>query len=342
MTVKLKDIAAYLNVSVSTVSRVINNKDRVDEATRRKVQDALEKFQYRPNEIARSLKSQSIKAVGLIVPDISNYFFSTLIKGVEAVARRHGYYVILCNSDEDKDRERDYTDFLLQRQIAGLVIAIEGREADFLKSYRKAGIPVVFVDNLPGIDDNYDYVSIDNIKASRELTNHLFRLGHTKIAILTGSPDESVSDDRLKGWEKAHAEHGLPVRKKWIGIGDFRRESGYRLMQGLLNQAELPTAVVAANNFIAYGAMQAIAEAGLQIPGDIALVCFDAIDPIGLLRPRITSIIQPAEEIGNLAGEIIMRKIHNAKTNVFEKVILEPLLEIKESCGSEKLPRQDG
>lgn len=336
MTVKLKDIAAYLNVSVSTISRVINNKDRVDEETRKRVQLALEKFQYRPNEIARSLKSQSIKAIGMIVPDISNYFFSTLIKGVESIAREHGYYVILCNSGEDKEREKEYTDFLYQRQVSGLVIAIEGREAQFLDQYRKAGIPVVFVDNLPRIEDNYDYVTIDNTKASRELTNHLIGLGHEKIAIITGSLDESVSDERLKGWEKALTEHDIPIKKKWIGVGDFKQESGYRIMQGFLNQEETPTAIFAANNFIAYGAMKAILEAGLRIPEDIALVCFDAIDFIGLLKPQITSIIQPAEEIGCLAGEIIMRKIQNTKSNVFEKVILEPQLEIKESCGYDR------
>jgi len=333
MTVRLKDIASYLNISVSTVSRVINNRDRVDEDTRRRVLEALDKFQFRPNEVARSLKSKSTKAIGLIVPGISNYFFSMVIKGVEAVARQQGYCLMLCNSDEDKEREGDYTDFLLQRQISGLVIGIVGREAGFLERYKHAGIPVVFIDNLPDVEDNVDYVVIDNVKASRELTNHLIRVGHNKLGIITGPLDESVSDERLKGWQKALAENNIPVNKRWIGTGEFKQESGYRIMQGMLKQEELPTAILAANNLLAYGAMHAIMEAGLKIPEDIAVVCFDAIDFIGLIKPQITSVIQPAEQIGTIAGEIIMRKIQNTKTKVVEKITLEPVLEIKESCG---------
>ncbi|MBP1991162.1 LacI family DNA-binding transcriptional regulator [Paenibacillus eucommiae] len=336
MTVKLKDIAKHLNVSVSTVSRVINNRDRVDEKTRKRILEALEEFQYRPNEVARSLKSKTTKAIGLIVPGISNYFFATVIKGVEAIARQHGYHLILCMSDEDKEREGEYTDFLLQRQISGLVVAIVGREAGFFQKYKNLGIPVVFIDNLPDIDDNFDYVVIDNVKASRELTNHLIHIGHQKIAMITGSLHESVSDERLEGWKKALTENGIPINKKWVGIGDFKQESGYRIMQGFLQQAELPTAIVAANNLLAYGAMQAIMEAGLRIPEDIAVVCFDAIDFIGLIKPQLTSVIQPAEDIGTIAGEIILRKMNQTKMKVFERIMLEPQLEIKESCGYSK------
>lgn len=336
MNVKLKDIAEYLGISVSTISRVVNNKNRVDDETRRRVTEALEKFQYHPNAIARSLKSQNSKAIGLIVPDISNLFFSMVIKGLEAVARQNGYYVILCNSDENKTREEEYTNFLLEKQISGLVIAIEGGEANFFNLYKKSGIPIVFIDNLPRINDNFDYVIIDNMKASYELTNHLINNGHKKIGIITGTLDESVSSERLKGWEKALGENGIPVKKKWIGVGDFKQESGYKIMQGFLKQAEIPTAILAANNFLAYGAIHAIREAGLRVPENISLVCFDAIDFAGLIKPQITSVIQPAEEIGRIAGEIIMRKILNTKTVIFENIILEPQLQIKESCISIK------
>lgn len=332
MTAKLKDIAEYLNISVSTVSRVINNKNRVDGETREMVLKALEKFQYSPNEIARSLKSKTTKAIGLIVPDISNYFFSMVLKGVEAEVRKHGYYLILCNSDEDKEREKEYVKFLLQKQISGLIIAIEGFEASFFVQYKKLGIPVVFIDNLPKIDENYDYVAIDNKKAGYELVNHLIEAGHSKIAIITGLLNESTASERYKGWEKALLEHDIPIKKKWIGIGDFKQESGYHIMQDFLKQEEIVTAVFAANNLLAYGAMHAIKEAGLKVPDDISVVCFDAIDFTGLLKPQITSVIQPAEEIGRIAGEIIIRKILNTGTKIFERIVLEPQLEIKESC----------
>lgn len=333
MAVKLKDIAGYLNVSVSTVSRVLTNKDRVDAETRKKVLDALEKFQYRPNEVARSLKSKTTKAIGLIVPDISNSFFSMVIKGVEGVARENGYHVILCNSDGDKGREEEYTGFLLQKQIAGLVIASVSKYAGFYEQYKRSGVPIAFIDNLPSIEDNYDYVVIDNARAGFELANHLIKLGHKKIAFISGSLEESSSNERLKGWERALRENNIPVRKKWTGIGDFKQESGYRIMQGFLKQEEIPTAVLAANNFLAYGAMRAITDAGRRVPEDMALVCFDAVDFTGLIKPQITSVVQPAVEIGKISGEIILRKILHSKTKAYERVILEPQLEIKESCG---------
>lgn len=333
MTVRLKDIAEYLNISVSTVSRVINNKDRVDDMTREKVLKALKQFEYHPNEIARSLKSKNTKAIGVIVPDISNNYFAMVIKGIEAVIRQHGYYVIICNSDADLEKEEEYTNLLYKRSISGLIIAIGGRKADFLDLYKKSNIPVVFIENLPRVEGNYDYVTVDNVKAIRELTNHLINIGHRKLAMITGPLKESVSEERLAGWKKALVEHNISIKKRWIGIGDFTKESGYKIMQGFLKHEEVPTAIIAANNFLGYGAMHAIMDAGLKIPDDIALVCFDAIDFVGLIKPQLTSIIQPAEDIGKIAGEIIMRKIQHFGTKVVEKIILEPKLEIKESCG---------
>lgn len=333
MSVKIKDIAEYLNISIATVSRVLNNKDRVDEKTRKRVLDALEKFQYHPNEIARSLKSKNTRAIGLILPDITNLFSAKVFKGVIEVAREHGYYVIFCNGEEDKHREEEYTTLLLQKQISGLIIAIEGRDANFYGQYQKLNIPVVFIDNIPKINDNFDYVGIDNVKASYELTKHLIKIGHKKIAIITNPLNESVSEDRFKGWEKAFVEHNIPVRKKWIGIVSQQPEDGYKAMKEFLKAGDVPTAIFAANNFLAYGAMRAIMDAGLKIPDDIALVCFDAIDFLGIIKPEITSVIQPAEDMGRIAGEIILRKIHNTKTKIYERIILEPKLEIKESSG---------
>ncbi|RKL63293.1 LacI family transcriptional regulator [Thermoanaerobacteraceae bacterium SP2] len=333
--VKLKDIAEHLNVSVSTVSRVVNNKDRVDPKTREKILKALKEFNYKPNEVARNLKKKTSKTIGIIVPDISNFFFAMVIKGAEGVARQNGYSILLCNSDEDIITEEHYAQLLLQKQISGLIIGSVGGNIDIIfKQYIKSKIPVVFIDNLPKIKDNFDFVTIDNIKASYDLTNHLINLGHKNIAIITGRLDETTAYERLKGWEKSLKEHNIPVKKEWIGIGDFKQESGYKIMEGFLKMNEIPTAVFAANNHLAYGAMRAIIDAGLKVPDDIAMVCFDAIDPTGLIKPQITSIVQPAEEIGKIAAEIIMRKTHDSNLKIFEKVILEPQLIIKESSGA--------
>lgn len=334
MSANLKDIARYLNISVSTVSRVINNKDRISPETREKVLKALKELQYRPNEAARNLKSRSATAIGVIVPDISNSFYSTVIKGIEGVARENGFSIILCNSDEDAERQEEYTELLLQKQIAGLIIATVGSNIDFFKKYSEQGIPVNFIDNLPKSKENFDFVAIDNIKASYELTNHLIKLGHKEIAIITGSLEETTAAERLEGWKKALSENSIAVRKEWIGVGSFKQESGYKVMKSFLKQANKPTAVLAANNFLAYGAIRALYDNGIRIPEDMAVVCFDAADPTGLIRPQITSIIQPAEEIGRIAVDIIIRKAQNPGLRVYKKVILEPTLDIRESCGS--------
>ncbi|MGI6113696.1 MAG: LacI family DNA-binding transcriptional regulator [Mahellales bacterium] len=334
MTAKLKDIAEYLNVSVSTVSRVVNNKSYVDPQTREKVLSALEKFNYHPNEIARSLKNKTSKAIGIIVPDITNNFFSTVIKGIEQITRQHEYSVILCNSDENQEREEEYVQLLLQKQVSALVIATVSKNMNHVRQYIKHRIPVVFIDNLPKIDENFDFVAIDNIKASYDLVKHLIDLGHKKIAIISGPRHETTGEERLMGWKKALSDHGIRIKKEWIGEGDFKQDSGYNIMKEFLKQEEFPTAIFAANNTLAYGAIQAIMEKGLRIPQDIAIVCFDALDPTGLIRPQITSIIQPAEEIGKIAAEIIIRKINKSRIKIFEKVVLQPKLIIKESCGA--------
>jgi len=333
MAVKLKDIAEYLNISVSTVSRVVNNKDRVDEKTRDRVLKALESLQYTPNEAARSLKGKVAKAIGIIIPDISNSFFSMVIKGVEAIGRQKGYSIILCNSDGEMEREAEYAQLLLQKQISGLVIATVGGSTDFYSQYDKRGIPVIFIDNHPKLQENYDFVAINNIQASFELVSHLIRLGHSKIAAITGPLSETTANERLKGWEKALLENNLIIRDEWVGVGGFSKESGYKIMQSILKQDEIPTAVFTANNFLAYGAIQALSDSGLIIPEDVAVVCFDAFDPTGLARPTLTSVIQPAEDIGKIAGELIIKKSKSIKIRMHERVILEHRLVINESCG---------
>lgn len=333
MGANLKDIAQHLNISVSTVSRVVNNKDRVSPETRERVSKALIELQYTPNEVARSLKSKSVNTIGVIVSDISNNFYSSVIKGIEGLAWEKGFSIIVCNSDGEAEREKEYTQLLLQKQIAGLIIATVGGNMSFFKQYSRQGIPVIFIDNLPKLNESFDYVTINNINASYELTCHLIEQGHKDIAIITGSLDETTAAERLQGWKNALSENGISIRKKWIGTGNFRQESGYKIMKSFLEKEDKPTAILAANNFLAYGAVRAIYDSGLKIPEDISIVCFDAFDPTGLVRPQITSIIQPAEEIGRISVDIAIRKSQSKNKKVYEKVILEPKLEIKESSG---------
>jgi len=331
LAVQLKDIAKRLNISISTVSRVINGTGRVNKDTKELILKTIKEMGYQPNEVARSLKRKSANTIGVIVPDISNSFYASVIKGVEKVARENEHSVIVCNSDEDIQKEEEYVQLLLQKQVTGLVIATVGGDPQLFEQYKRTGIPFVFFDNLPNTQENFDVVTIDNLKAGYELAKHLVEQGHEKLAILTGPQHQSSAAERLQGFRKCLEENGLSVRDEWIGVGEFRKESGYKIMGEWLKQDELPTAIFAANDFLLYGAIKAILEKGLSVPHDIAAVCFDANDETGLIRPQITSVVQPADMIGSIAGEIIMRKEKNKNMPVFEKIVLEPKLIINES-----------
>lgn len=334
--VQLKDIAKHLGLSVATVSKAINGKGRISSKTRERVLKAIEEFGYKPNEVARSLRKRTANTLGVIVPDLTNSFYANAIKGVEKIAWENGYSVIVCNSDEDMEKENAYLELLLQKQIAGLVIAMVGGDIKQLDQYKRAGIPVVFFDNMPQTDENYDVVTIDNVKASYQLTEHLIDQGYRDIAFITGPLHQSTSYDRLQGYQQCMKDNGISVKDKWVSVGEFKFEHGYQVMKKwLLSDVDRPQAVFAANNFILYGSFKAANEAGVKIPRDMAAVCFDAHDETGLFTPQITTVLQPAYDIGIIAGEIIMRKEKN-KITLYEKIVLEPRMVIKESS----LPRK--
>jgi len=324
MASRLVDIAKHLNISVSTVSRVINGKDRVSDETREKVLKAIKELNYSPNEIARSLRSRSSKTIGIIVPDISNEFFALLSKGAESVAKNNGYLLILCNSDYDEDMEKEYLEMLTQKQVDGIIIATVCKDEKYFEKILDSSIPTVFVDNLPQIKRNFNFVTIDNEKAAYDLTRYLIEKGYEEIAIITGKLQETSALERLDGWKRAMKEKGLKIHNDFIGIGDFKIESGYKIMKKMLENEKRPKALLAANNKIAYGAIRAIREKGFTVPDDIYVVCFDATDDTGLMSIHPPSIIQPAEKIGEIALDIIIKRLNNKEFKIFDRVILEP------------------
>ncbi|HHU48978.1 MAG: LacI family DNA-binding transcriptional regulator [Caldicoprobacterales bacterium] len=325
MTVRLTDIAKHLGISVSTVSRVINGKDRVSDETRKRVLQAVKELNYQPNEIARSLRNRSSMTIGIIVPDLSNDFFNLLTKGAAMVSKKDDYLVILCNSDHDESMEQEYMNLLIQKQVDGIIIATVCKDKLYFERVINNSIPVVFVDNLPKVDMNYNFVTIDNTKASFDLTCHLINMGYKDIAVLTGSLHETSAVRRLNGWEKAMKANNLEINNDFIGIGDFRMESGYRLMKDMLKLDKRPDALMAANNHLAYGAIKAARDHGLNVPDDLYVVCFDALDNTGLFSVKIPSMVQPAEKIGEIAAEIIIKRIKDRDYKIYDNVILEPI-----------------
>ncbi|NMB96079.1 MAG: LacI family transcriptional regulator, partial [Clostridiaceae bacterium] len=321
MSAKLVDIAKHLNISVSTVSRVINGKDRVSDETREKVLKAIKEFNYSPNEIARSLRNRSSMTIGIIVPDISNEFFALLSKGAEAVAKNNGYLLILCNSDYEENMEKEYLNMLNQKQVDGIIIATVCKDEEYFDRILNSSIPAVFVDNLPQIKRNFNFVTIDNEKAAYDLTRHLIDSGYKDISIITGKLQETSAFERLDGWKRAMNENGLKINNDFVGIGDFKIDSGYKIMKKMLEQNKKPQALLAANNNMAYGAVKAIREKGLSVPEDIYVVCFDATDNTGLMSIQLPSMVQPAEKIGEIALDIIIKRLNNKEFKIFDRVL---------------------
>lgn len=335
MSSRLKDVAKKLNISVSTVSRVVNNKSYVKPEMREMVMKALDELNYSPNQIARSLKNKSTNTIGIIVPDISEDFFAYVIKGVDEVLSKSGYTIILCDTGESPEKEESYLNLLLEKQIDGIILATVDKSHKELDILFNKNMPVIFIDNLPNIKTNYDSVIIDNSKASYIAVEHLIKLGHRKIGVITGKLDETTGYERLLGYKKAFMDNGIDIDENLIKIGNFKEKSGYENMKALLRAEKQITAVYAASSKMAYGAIKAIRDEGLRVPQDIAVVGFDVHDASGLISPGITTVLQPEESIGKVAAELMIKRVQNKGEKLNQKIVLEPSLEIRESCGNQ-------
>jgi LacI family transcriptional regulator len=322
----LKEIASHLGISVSTVSRVVNNKDRVDPKTRDMVLSALREFPYTPNDSARILRGKRSHIIGIIVSDISNIFFAKIVRGAENAARFYGYSILICNTDSDPGREEEQVLNLLSKHISGIIMAGASLETDIRKLIGQSAVPYVYVDNLPFRDDNCRSVSIENARAAHKLLDYLVERGHERIAILAGSQRESSGKERLLGWRQGMQKHHLPVDEDLVIGGEFTQESGFSGTERLLARKKHPTAIFAANNKLAYGAMQSLKHNGFSVPEDISIVAFDADDETRLITPRITSMNQPVFEFGQVAIDLCLQGKNCSRDGQQNHVILEPVL----------------
>lgn len=317
----IKDIAKQANVSIASVSRVINNLDGVGAETRRRILELIEQMDYTPNHIARSLISGKTATIGLILPNISNPFFPEVARGFEDTARKHGYTVILCNTDEDPEKERQYVNVLLEKSIDGLVfITSTYNSIAELEKLIRAKIPFVPVGRHI---ENYNgpSISINTYTPSREATKYLLQQGYQKIAFISGPLHSETSSIRLKGYMDALKEGGHPINPQWIMEGEFNEHNGYRSANILLKLPERPDAIFCANDVIAYGAMKAILSSGLRIPEDIGIIGFDDIVYSEMMHPSLTTVSQPKYTLGETAAEMLIHFIQNNQLKKKHRVI---------------------
>ena len=300
----IKDVAQAAGVSTATVSRVLANKSRVHAETRKRVSEAIERLNYRPNLIARSLRAQKSAKIGLVVSDIRNPFFTAISRAVEDSAYEQGYSVLLCNTDENPEKEELYLNVLHDENVAGIIFSPTQKFSAGLKSYQST-IPFVIIDRSVE-SKNMDMVLLDNVAAAYELTLHLIENGYRNFAGLFGNAS-TTAPERRRGFQMALDDnHLMPVAIHFI---EPRIRQGYETTMSLLAQNEKPDAIFTSNSLLTAGAFQAIRDSKMSVPDEVALVGFDETTWGTLVDPPITIIAQPTEEIGRTATELLFQRI---------------------------------
>lgn len=345
MGYNLKKIAEESGCSISTVSRVINGKGRISEATKQKIMRIAKEHDYVPNQIARSLKNSKTNTIGIIVPDIRDYFYM-FIKAADTIFSDAGYSILLADSDENAEKEEKYINLMYEKRVDGLILATVSDRQEALERYFRNSVPVIFIDNLPHVDPAYeDCVLLDNGRASAMAVECFIKEGHEKIAIIAGNERETTGMERIRGYRQSMEEHGLEVRPELLKLGHFQEKGGYCCMKELLdnNEREPFTAVYVSSYKMTCGALRAICEAGLRIPEQIAVIGFDFMDTTGLISPTITTIVQPIESIGSIVAKRLLERIRTSEESdqgeqikdIAQKIILSP--EILEGESSKRI-----
>jgi LacI family transcriptional regulator len=304
----IRDVAQRAGVSTMTVSRVLNNSGYVSVDARVRVEAAVAELGYVPNTLGLSLRFKRTKTLALVVTDITNPFFTSMVRGVEDLASQHGFSTILCNTDESEAKQADYLTILLQKRVDGILLVPARSAADPVHWLQHRGVPVVILDRqAPGAA--VDCVRGQSEAAGYELATLLYDLGHRDVAVLTGPASVSTAAERAAGFERAWRERGLTPQPDSILYGSFTVPSGYAMAQQVLNGHWEPTAFITGNNFIAIGAYRALRDAGLRIPDDLSLVTFDNVPDNLVLEPFLTVAAQPAYEMGQVATKLLLERL---------------------------------
>lgn len=330
----LKDVATKAGVSVAVASRVLGNYGYVSEENRLKVLKAAREIDYQPDVLARGLKTKKTYSIGVIISDVTTFFFTSVVRGIEDVASQGGYHVTLCNADEDPQKEKGYLEELYKRKVDGIILSATGKNLSLVKKLIRSGMPIVLVDRKIDKLDTTQVV-VDNKEGAYEAVKHLIKLGYQRIGVINGIKGIWTSEQRFAGYLDALEESELKIKPELIKYGDFRVEGSKKAMVEFLGMKNPPEAVFVTNEAMTTGALLAMKEKKVKIPDDIAIVGFD--DPIWapLIEPPLTAVRQPSYSIGTIACQALLQRIEktNRGRSVHEEIVLKPKLIIRKSCG---------
>lgn len=328
----LKKVAEKAGVSIATVSRVINNSPNVNPQTRIKIERLIKELKYTPNRVAKRLRNRNTSSnlLGVLIPDIQNPFYVDVLRGIEDVAYKNKYALIMCNFAQDETKEKLYLDILQSESIDGLIAAPTHEHDQEVSNLVRTGLPIVCVDR--GLMDvDVDVVLVENQKGAYMAVDYLAKKGYKRIAYISGIPKIPSSRDRERGYRDALEQNNLIYDKELIRYGDSRHESGVKLCADLLKLPDPPDAIFTGNNLITLGALETIHTQNLKIPDDIAIIGFDDMHWSISLNPPLTAVRQPAYEIGKCAAEQLISRIDNPERPT-SSMILKTELMIRNSC----------
>ncbi|WP_409302217.1 catabolite control protein A [Peribacillus sp. SCS-155] len=330
MNVTIYDVAREANVSMATVSRVVNGNPNVKPATRKKVLEVIERLGYRPNAVARGLASKKTTTVGVIIPDISSIFYAELARGIEDIATMYKYNIILSNSDENKDKEFHLLNTMLGKQVDGIVFMGSNITDEHVAEFKKSPVPIVLAGSLEE-SGQIPSVNIDYEAAAYDAVTQFVQGGHKNVAFLAGNSEEPINQKKLQGYKRALSDAGISFNEANVVEGDYTYDSGIESFDKILESEDNPRAVLVGADEMALGIVHAAQDKGYNVPEDYEVISFDNTRLTLMVRPQITTIVQPLYDIGAVAMRLLTKLMNNEKVDGQETVILPHRVENRQS-----------
>ena len=319
MAATYKDIQRITGLSLATISKYFNG-GQVREENRKAIEEAITRLDFHVNAYARSLKSKRSRLIGGLIPELDSTFNTRMMADAEEYLRQLGYGLIVCDSRLDQESEKEALDFLLGRMVDGIITIPFDKTGEHLEKARDRGVPVVLLDRL-ATEFQTDGVVIENAEASRLAAEEFIRNGHKDIAIINGPNSLYTMRERMRGFQETLTAHKLPVRQEWMLDGPITMDAGYENAKMLMSMWHRPTALFCANYEITLGTIMALNEMGIRVPEDISLIGFDNLPLAGVIKPRLTMIMQPMKELAHKAAELLISRIEGTSESMEYQII---------------------
>jgi len=323
----IKDVAKYTGLSIATISKYINGGNVLEE-NRKKIEEAIKVLDFRVNELARGLKTNRTMTVGVLIPSLENIFFTSIISKVENILLQHGYSTIVCDYRENPALEKEKLKFLTNKMVDGIIMVPHGEDISHIQKVREKDIPVLLIDRMINEID-CDVVLSDNLNAAYDAVEQLIIRGHRRIGIIGGPKGIYTTQERIKGYIRVHEDYAMDIDESLIKYGAYDIESGYRILEEFIEMDNPPTSVFVTNYEMTLGAIMAINKNNIKVPDQISLIGFDNIQLAKVVKPSLSIVVQPMDQIGETAARVILNRlngdygtfpsIHRLKTEILIK-----------------------